>query len=73
MNEDDVRVISLTAFFSKVFEKFVMEWQIFFIGDKIDPCQYGGEKGSGVAHYLIDFINFVLYNQDLKTYMQFWQ
>jgi hypothetical protein len=26
----------------------------------------GGLKGSSVAHYLIDFINFVLYNQDLK-------
>ena len=67
INEDDIRVISLTAFYSKVFEKFVMEWLLFFIGDKIDPCQYGGEKGSGVAHYLIDFINFVQYNQDLKN------
>ena len=66
INEDDIRVISLTAFFSKVFEKFVMEWLLYYIGDKIDKCQYGGEKGSGVAHYLIDFINFVQYNQDLK-------
>ena len=44
-----------------------MEWLLFYIGDKIDPCQHGGEKGSGVAHNLIDFINFVLYNQDLKN------
>ena len=29
--------------------------------------QYGGQKGSSVTHYLIDFINFVLYNQDLKN------
>ena len=58
-NEDDLRVISLTAFFSKVFEKFVMEWLLFYIGDKIDLNQYGG-------HYLIDFINFVLYNQDMR-------
>ena len=35
-NEDQLRVISLTPFFSKVFEKFVIEWLIFYIGDKID-------------------------------------
>ena len=66
VNEDDIRVISLTNFFSKVFEKFVMEWLLFYIGDKIDLSQYGGQKGSGVSHYLIDFINFVLFNQDLN-------
>ena len=42
-----------------------MEWLLHYIGDQIDLSQYGGQKGSGVAHYLIDFINFVLYNQDL--------
>ena len=24
-------------------------------------------KGSSISHYLIDFVNFVLYNQDMKT------
>ena len=66
-NEDDLRVISLTAFFSKVFEKFVMEWLLHYLSDLIDIKQYGGQKGSSIAHYLIDFINFVLYNQDLKN------
>ena len=33
----------------------------------IDLRQYGGQKGSSVTHYLIDFINFVLYNQDIKN------
>ena len=28
--------------------------------------QYGGRKGSSINHYLIDFISFILYNQDLK-------
>ena len=65
-NEDELRIISLTAFFSKVFEKFVMEWLLEHIGPYIDLGQYGGLKGSSVTHYLIDFINFVLYNQDLK-------
>ena len=26
-----------------------------------------GQKGNSVAHYLIDFVNFVLYNQDIKN------
>ena len=59
-------MISLTAFYSKVFEKFVMECFFENIGPLIDLGQYGGLKGSSVTHYLIDFINFVLYNQDLK-------
>ena len=44
----------------------MIEWLLEYIGPFIDPGQYGGLKGSSVAHYLIDFINFVLYNQDLK-------
>ena len=37
------------------------------MGDKIDWGQYGGTKGSSISHYVIDLVNFVLYNQDLKT------
>ena len=65
-NEDQLRIISLTSFLSKIMEKFVMEWLIFYIGDRIDWRQYGGQKGSSIVHYLIEFINFILYNQDLK-------
>ena len=35
VNEDQLRVISLTPFFSKVFEKFVIEWLIYYIGDSM--------------------------------------
>ena len=66
-NEDDLRVISLTAFYSKVLERFVMDWLLEHIGHLIDWHQYGGQKGTSVSHYLIDFVNFVLYNQDLKN------
>ena len=64
--EDDVRVISLTPFFSKVMEKFIIDWLLRIIGDKIDWHQYGGQKGNGVTHYLIEFVNFIQYNQDLR-------
>ena len=63
-SEDDLRIISLTAFFSKVMEKFVVEWLMVFIGDQIDPKQFGGLKGNSISHYMIELINFILYNQD---------
>ena len=30
----------------------------------MDFRQYGGTKGNSVSHYLIEFINFILYSQD---------
>ena len=66
-HEDDLRIISLTSFLSKTCEQFVINWLLEFVGDKIDWGQYGGTKGSSISHYLIDLVNFVLYNQDLKT------
>ena len=66
-NEDDIRIISLTPFFSKVFEKFVISWLMEYLGKHLDWWQYGGQKGSSVSHYLIDFINFISYNQDMRN------
>ena len=37
-----------------------------YVTDKIDWGQYGGVKDSSINHYLIELVNFVLYNQDLK-------
>ena len=58
--EDDLRPISLTPFFSKVTEHFVVMWLMEFIKDKIDFRQYGGLKGNSITHYLIEFINVIL-------------
>ena len=63
-SEDDLRIISLTAFFSKVLEKFVVTWLLSYIQEKLDPRQFGGLKGNSVSHYLIELIQFILYNQD---------
>ena len=66
VNEDQLRIISLTNYMSKVMEQFVIAWLMQYVGDQLDWGQYGGLKGSSISHYLIDFVNFVLYNQDLK-------
>ena len=65
-NEGDVRLISITHHLSLQMEKFVLTWLHKFIGDKLDRDQFGGAKGHSVAHYLIEIINFILYNQDLS-------
>ena len=34
------------------------------IGDKLDIRQYGCIRGNSIQHYLIELLNFILYNQD---------
>ena len=45
----------------------MISWLMHYVGDKIDPKQYGGQKKTSITHYLVDLVNFVLYNQDLTT------
>ena len=64
-NEEDLRVISLTPFLSKTFKSIVIGWLFKIVGPKLDLKQYGGVKCNSCSHYLIDFITYILYNQDL--------
>ena len=64
LSEDDLRPIALTSFFSKVLEQFVVAWLLEHIGNKMDFRQYGGIKGNSICHYLMEFLNFILYHQD---------
>ena len=47
-------------------EKFVVEWLLKFVGNKFDPKQFGGRKGSSISHYMIEIIHFILHNQDFN-------
>ena len=55
---DDMRNISCTQFLSKTYESFVLEW----LGQqvKLRSNQYGGVKGSGSEHFLVDMWQRVL-------------
>ena len=66
LSEDDLRVISLTPFLSKVFERFVVNWLRKYIGHKIDPKQFGDGKGNSTSHYLVELTDFILHNQDMN-------
>ena len=63
--QHNLRPISRTFFFSKVYESFVSEWLLPFIQPFMDPGQYG-MKGSSIVHYLIKFLHFVHSSLDLK-------
>ena len=45
-------------------ERFVVKWLLDYIGHLIDFRQYGGLKGNSITHYLIEFVNFILSNQE---------
>ena len=47
-------------------ERFIIDWLLVYIEDKLDRDQFGGQKGHSIAHYLIEISNFILYNQDLS-------
>ena len=65
-SEDDLRNISSTSYFSKVYESFIGDWILPFIAPYIDPGQCGGLKGSSITHYLIRLIHFVLQFTDKR-------
>ena len=58
-SESDLRIISLTPFLSKTFERIVFDWLVQFVGSKMDWSQYGGIKGSSSSHYIIDLITYI--------------
>ena len=57
---NDLRNISCTARFSKVFESFVLDWLIEQVGMREN--QMGGMKGAGSEHYLVQLWQNVLEN-----------
>ena len=56
----DLRKISGTSDFSKVFEGFLKDWILSDISGNIDVGQYGGLKGSGTEHMLVGMVDRIL-------------
>ena len=57
---NDLRNISCTQFFSKTYESFVLDWLASEV--TIRTNQYGGVKGSGAEHFLLQLWQQVLEN-----------
>ena len=45
----------------------MLKWLSDYVGDKLDPDQFGDVKGHSVAHYLIETQNSILYKQNLAN------
>ena len=63
-NLDEICIISKTAYLSKLYESFIVDWLLPFIGKFIDPGQFGDFKGLSTTHYLIQFFDSVLGSLD---------
>ena len=66
-NEDDLRTVSKTAWFSKCFENLLGDYILPIIDKYIDPGQCGGLKKSSVSHYLIKLLDFAHRTLDKNT------
>ena len=58
-SEDDVRNISCTPFFSKIYEAFLSDWLLPIVQPYLDPANCGGLKGTSISHYLIRLLHFI--------------
>ena len=56
----ELRKISGTLNFSKIYEKFIAEALVSDMAPTSDPSQYGNEQGISTQHYLIKMINHIL-------------
>ena len=58
-SEDDLRNISGTPFFSKLYESFLSDWLLPLVLPYLDPANCGGFKESSIFHYLIRLLHFI--------------
>ena len=63
----DLRKISCTSDFSKLFEGFLKDWILEDISNKIDIGQFGGQEGTGTEHMLVCLVDRVLSLLDKHT------
>ena len=64
VDEGQLRNISKTAFFSKTYESFLVDWMLPFINPHLDPGQCGGLSNSSITHYMIKLLHFLHLNLD---------
>ena len=63
----DLRKISSTSDFSKVYESFLKDWIMEDISPYIDIGQFGGRTGMGTEHMLVCLVNRILKLLDNNT------
>jgi hypothetical protein len=56
----DLRKISCTSDYSKLYEGFLKDWVVEDIYDKMDIGQYGGRKGTGTEHMIVCILDRIM-------------
>ena len=56
----DLRKISGTSDYSKLFEGYLKEWIMEDVSEKIDIGQFGGQTGLGTEHMIVCYIDRIL-------------
>ena len=64
---NQLRKISGTMWFSKIFEKFLAEAIVSDMDPSSDPSQYGNKVGMSTQHYLINLLHKILVSVDKNT------
>ena len=63
----ELRKISSTSDFSKVFEGFIKDWVLEDISKNLDIGQFGGQPGTGTEHMMLCLVDRILKLLDNKT------
>ena len=66
-NEDELRKISCTKNFSKIFENILADFLIEDMKPTSDPSQFGNEKGISVQHCLIQMLDTIHTQLDINN------
>ena len=61
----DLRKISGTSDYSKLYEGYLKEWIMEDISENIDISQFGGQVGMGTEHMIVCYINRILQLLDI--------
>ena len=56
----DLRKISSTSDYSKLYESFLKEWIMEDVSDNLDIGQFGGQEGTGTEHLIVCLVDRVL-------------
>ena len=62
----DLRKISGTSDFSKVYEGFLKDWIMQDINSNLDIAQFGGQSGMGTEHMMVCLLDKILKFQNNK-------
>ena len=60
----DLRKISCTSDYSKLFKRFLKNWILEDIQADLDPAQFGNQKGTGTEHMLVKMLDKIITHLD---------